>query len=72
MPLKKNVLITGVADLIGRVFREGLGDDYELSVVDMTPVDGFDGLVTDSTTLAVAQPAFEGVDMVVGLVSVAD
>ena len=72
MAAKKKVLITGAAGLVGGVLREGLRDGYDLSGVDMRPVEGFDSLAADTTDLEAIQPAFEGVDVVVDLASVPD
>ena len=63
------VLITGASGLIGGVLREGLGDRYELSGVDLRGIDGFDMLVADSTDLDAIRPAFEGKDVVIDLAS---
>ena len=72
MAAKKKVLITGAAGLIGGVLREGLKNRYDLSGVDVRPVEGFDSLAADTTDLEAMQPAFEGVDVVVDLASVPD
>ena len=72
MAAKKKVLITGAAGLVGGVLREGLRDGYDLSGVDMRPVEGFESLVADTTDLEAMQPAFEGIDVVVDLASVPD
>ena len=63
---KKKVLITGAAGLVGGVLRDGLADGYELSSVDIRPLEG-DHLQGSMTDLAAVQPAFEGKDVVVDL-----
>ena len=72
MPGKKRVLITGAAGLVGGVLRQGLRDGYDLTGVDMRPVEGFDSLAADTTDLEAIQGAFEGVDVVIDLASVPD
>ena len=66
------VLITGASGLIGGVLREGLGDRYELSGVDLRGTDSFDMHVADSTDLDPIRPAFEGKDVVIDLASQPD
>ena len=69
---RKKVLITGAAGLVGGVLREGLAADYEVSGVDMRPVDGIECLVADTTDLEAVLPAYDGVDTVIDLASVPD
>ncbi|HAL49104.1 MAG: NAD(P)-dependent oxidoreductase [SAR202 cluster bacterium] len=70
MPTNKKVLITGASGLVGSVLRNGLNDSYNLSGVDIVPIDGFDCLVADTTDLSAIQPAFEGADTVIDLASI--
>ena len=69
---RKKVLITGAAGLVGGVLREGLAADYDVSGVDMRPVDGIECLVADTTDLEAVLPAYNGVDTVIDLASAPD
>ena len=69
---RKKVLITGAAGLVGGVLREELAADYDVSGVDMRPVDGIECLVADTTDLEAVLPAYDGVDTVIDLASVPD
>ena len=69
---RKKVLITGAAGLVGGVLREGLAADYDVSGVDMRPVDGIECLVADTTDLEAVLPAYDGVDTVIDLASAPD
>ncbi len=64
---RKRVLITGGAGLIGSVLIERLGSRYELSSLDLKPVDGIASTVASLADLDAIQPAFEGIDAVVHL-----
>lgn len=66
---RKKVLITGASGLVGNVLRDGLGDAYDLSGVDIRDVPNFDSLVADTTDLEAMRPAFEGKDVVIDLAS---
>ena len=68
----KKVLITGAAGLIGGLLRDGLKDSYDVSGVDIRPVDGFTSLVADTSDLDAVLPAYDGVDTVIDLASVPD
>ncbi len=70
MPDKKKVLITGASGLIGGVLRRGLADKYDLSGVDIEPIEGFDSHVADATDLAAMLPAFRGKEAVIDLASI--
>ena len=72
MPDRKNVLITGAAGLIGGLLQDGLKDSYNVTGVDIRPVDGFTSLVADTSDLDAVLPAYEGVDTVIDLASVPD
>jgi nucleoside-diphosphate-sugar epimerase len=64
---KRKVLVTGLAGRIGSVIRAFLGDKYELSGLDLAPVDGFKSRVADLADLDAIRPAFAGQDVVVHL-----
>ena len=72
MTQRRKLLITGAAGLIGGVLRDGLGDSYDLSGVDIRSADRIDGLVADTTDLEAVLPAYEGVDTVIDLASIPD
>jgi nucleoside-diphosphate-sugar epimerase len=59
--------VTGVAGLIGGVLRERLGDRYELSGLDLNPVQGVRSFVGDLADIGSIRPAFEGQETVVHL-----
>ena len=58
MPDRKSVLITGAAGLIGGLLRDGLKDSYNVTGVDIRPVDGFTSLVADTSDLDAVLPAY--------------
>ena len=68
MVRRKKVLITGAAGLVGGVLRDALSDRYELSTLDVRPMQG-DHLQASMTDLKATQPAFEGKDIVIDLAS---
>ena len=72
MAERKKVLITGAAGLVGGVISDGLRADYDVSGVDIRPVDGIPSLVADTTDLDAVLPAYEGVDTLIDLASVPD
>ncbi|MCY4654252.1 MAG: NAD(P)-dependent oxidoreductase [Dehalococcoidia bacterium] len=72
MPDRNNVLITGSAGLIGGLLQDGLKDSYNVTGVDIRPVDGFTSLVADTSDLDAVLPAYENVDTVIDLASVPD
>ena len=65
---KKKVLITGAAGLVGGVLRDGLADRYEISTIDVRPLEG-DHLQASMADLDAIRPAFEGKDVVIDLAS---
>ena len=65
--MKKKVLITGAAGLIGGITRQSLGSKYDLSALDQTPVEGIPSHVADLANLDAIKPAFQGQDVVVHL-----
>lgn len=67
MPVKKKVLVTGVAGLVGGVLRRSLSSGYQISGVDIRPAEGFSSIVADMTDFAALRGAFEGVDLVIDL-----
>ena len=72
MPNKNNILITGAAGLIGGLLQNGLKDSYNVTGVDIRPVQGFASLVADTSDLDAVLPAYDGVDTVIDLASVPD
>ena len=72
MSERKNVLITGAAGLIGGILQNGLKDSYNVTGVDIQPVDGFTSLVADTSDLDAVLPACDGVDTIIDLASVPD
>ncbi len=64
---KRKVLITGGAGLIGGILIDRLGSRYELSSLDLKPVDGVKSTVGSLDDLDSIQPAFAGIDTVVHL-----
>lgn len=64
---KKKVLVTGMSGQIGGIIRRLLGNKYDLSGIDRTPVDGVPSTVADISDLDAIMPAFEGIDAVVHL-----
>jgi nucleoside-diphosphate-sugar epimerase len=69
---RKNVLITGSSGLIGTVLRNGLGQKYNLSGVDIRPSVEFKCLQADMTNLQAISPAFKGIDTVIDLAAQAE
>ncbi|MDA0788820.1 MAG: NAD(P)-dependent oxidoreductase [Proteobacteria bacterium] len=67
MTEKRKVLITGISGSIGRLMREHLAADYELSGIDQKPVEDVPALQTDISELDTIVSAFEGIDTVVHL-----
>jgi len=65
------VLITGMSGLIGGLLRNHLDEvgGYELSALNRRPVKGVPCLQADIADLEAIKPAFEGIDVVVHLVS---
>ena len=72
MPLRKKVLITGAAGLVGGVLLNGLADDCDLRGLDVKPVDGVESVTADAADLDAGMAAYEGVDTVIDLASVPD
>ena len=72
MPDRRNVLITGAAGLIGGILQRGLQDSYNVTGVDIRPVDGFTSLIADTSDLEAVLPAYSGIDTVIDLASVPD
>ncbi len=64
---KKKVLVTGMSGQIGGIIRRYLGDKYELSGIDRTPMDDVTSAVADISDLDAIKLAFEGIDAVVHL-----
>ncbi len=69
---KKNILITGAAGLIGGLLQDSLKNSYNVTGVDIRPVEGFASLVADTSDLDAALPAYDGVDTVIDLAGVPD
>jgi NAD+ dependent glucose-6-phosphate dehydrogenase len=63
----KNVLITGVAGIIGQACVTHLADRYNLTGLDIKDPGNVPTLVADISNLGAIQPAFEGIDAVVHL-----
>ena len=67
---KRRVLITGAAGRIGTAFRQCYGDQYDLRLVDLKPVDepgSHEAQIADLVDLAEAITACEGIDTVIHL-----
>lgn len=70
---KPRVLITGGSGLIGGVLNDGLGQKYDIRLLDHKPPFGTnDSFVADMTRLDDVIPAFDNVDAVVDLAALAD
>ena len=65
--MRRKVLVTGAAGLIGGIVRERLGSKYELSGLDRVPVEATKHHVADLSDLDAIRPAFEDQDVVVHL-----
>lgn len=63
--MKKKILVTGMSGLIGGLTARNLSDDYEVSGLGRTPVDGWPYTVADITDFDAIRPAFDGIDTVV-------
>ena len=73
MPNKKNILITGAAGLIGGLLHNGLKDSYNITGMDIRPVERL--RLASSPTLPTSTPFYpltDGVDTVIDLASVPD
>ena len=68
MTTRKKVLVTGAAGLVGGVLRDGLADRYEISTIDVRPLQG-DHLQASMADLDAVRPAFQGKDVVIDLAS---
>ena len=66
MAEKRKVLITGAAGLVGGILQDSLAGSYELSTLDIRPLEG-DHLQGSMTDAEAVQPAFEGKDVVIDL-----
>lgn len=64
---KKRLLLTGAAGHIGRMLRASLSEEYDLSGVDIRPIEGFPSHVADMTDFGASRPAFTNQDIVVDL-----
>ena len=64
---KKKVLITGASGTIGSLVWKNLGDKYDFSGLNRSPVDGIPSLRASIANLDAIMPAFEGIDTVVHL-----
>lgn len=61
------ILITGIGGSIGSLITDGLGDDHEISGIDIRPVDHAGAVVADLADMPAIRRLFEGVDVVVHL-----
>ncbi|MEC7884780.1 MAG: NAD-dependent epimerase/dehydratase family protein, partial [Chloroflexota bacterium] len=66
---KKKVLITGITGLVGSVLMKGLGEEFDVTGIDLRVCPDVKTLVADSTNLDEIISAFEGVDTVIDLAS---
>ena len=64
---KKKVLVTGASGRVGQVVLDRLGETYELSALNRSPVAGIPCTQADIADLDGIVPAFEGVDAVLHL-----
>ena len=64
---KQRVLITGMSGLLGNAVRKRLGNDYELTALNRSPVAGVRCVQADVADFDAIQPAFVGQDVVVHL-----
>lgn len=67
----QNILITGMSGLIGGVARQQLQDNYTLSALNRSAVEGVPCTRADLADLDAIRPAFEGIDTVVHLAALA-
>jgi nucleoside-diphosphate-sugar epimerase len=63
--MKKKILITGTSGLIGGLAAQTLSDDYEVSGIGRSPVDGHPYTVADIADFDSMRPAFDGIDTVI-------
>ena len=61
---KKKVLVTGASGRVGQVVLGRLGETYELSALNRSPVAGIPCTQADIADLDGIVPAFEGIDAV--------
>ena len=64
---RKKVLVTGIAGNVGGIVREYLGEVYDLTGLDLSPVEGMPSHVADLSDLDAIKPAFTGQEVVVHL-----
>lgn len=64
---RRKVLVTGIAGNIGGIVREYLGEVYDLTGLDLSPVEGIPSHVADFSDLDAIRPAFAGQEVVVHL-----
>ena len=63
----RKVLITGAAGLIGNVLIDRLGSTYDISSLDLHPVESIPSTVASLDDYDAMRPAFDGIDSVVHL-----
>tara|TARA_Y100000588_G_C14139434_1_gene875357 strand:- start:15 stop:827 length:813 start_codon:yes stop_codon:yes gene_type:complete len=64
---RKRVLVTGLAGKIGGIIRKNLSDKYDLSGLDLDPIEGYKSHLGDLSELEAITPAFSEIDTVVHL-----
>ena len=64
---RKKVLVTGIAGTIGGIVHKHLGEVYDLTGLDLSPVEGIPSHVADLSDLGALKPAFAGQEVVVHL-----
>ena len=65
--VKKNILITGGAGLVGSILIKNLKEKFNIRVLDQKKVDGVECYLGNINDLESIKPAFEGIDTVVHL-----
>ena len=65
------VLVTGMSGLIGKAVHKELKDDYELSALNRSAIDGVACVQADISDMDAIRAAFEGIDQVVHLAAIA-
>lgn len=65
--MKKTVLITGAAGLVGSILREALAEVYHLRLLSNIPIPGTDTIVADIADMDAMRSACQGVDSVIHL-----
>ena len=70
--MKKRVMITGAAGLIGGILIDKFKESYDLVLMDRVPVGHLESVVANITDLDVIRDAFSGVDTVLHLAAEPD